>query len=463
MPEGRTALRTVRRRLDEWLFPDTPARPGGGRGEYALAAVAALALATIAELLRPGLAGSIHTLWAEDSAIFMQGAVDHGIFDAVLTVYPEYLVVGPRLIAGFATLFPLRDAAFVVSLVSAFLIALSGFVIWVASAGLIRNPYLRATLAIVTVLAPVSGLEAVDSASYIAWYMLVASFWLLLYRPRSTWGAALAGLFLLFTGLSNPGLWFFAPLAGLRLLAVRDRRDVIILSGYAIACAAQVVASLQHPSTVASLWTNQIWTVLLQRVIDGSVLGLRWGGELWAHLGWPLLIVLLALVVAGFAIGFWRAGGRARLFAGISIAIALLTFFVSIYERGVAPVMVWPEGTHVEQGGRYVIVPAMLVIGAALVLIDDRLRRGGRLPSWVAGGAIAILLVATASSFWLEDTTARGNSYWTTSYDAAKRSCEERALEKVKIHSMPLGFDVSISCERLTSNAAVAEPAPHSP
>ncbi len=77
------------------------------------------------------------------------------------------------------------------STLAALAAAVSGLAVWVASAGHIRSPYLRLALAAATVLAPVSGLESTDSGSYASWYLLFASFWLLLWRPRTDWGAAL--------------------------------------------------------------------------------------------------------------------------------------------------------------------------------------------------------------------------------------------------------------------------------
>ena len=62
--------------------------------------------------------------------------------------------------------------------------------------------------------------------------MLVASFWLLLWRPRSNWSAALGGAFLAATALSTPGTIFFLPLALLRAFAVRDGRDLAIVGAY---------------------------------------------------------------------------------------------------------------------------------------------------------------------------------------------------------------------------------------
>lgn len=456
--EFRGKLILVRARLDEWLFPDAaPTASGLGRGEQAVVLGAAFALLLIAELVRPGLAGSLDTVWAEDGSVILGNAINHGFFHEVFTVYPEYLIVVPRLIGAVATWFPLRDAAVVITVLSSAITALSGIVVWFAASTHVRNPYLRAVLVIVVVLAPAAGLEAVASAVYVSWYMMAASFWILFYRPRTDWGAALAALFLLFAALSNPGVWFFAPIAGLRLMAARDRRDAMILASYTVGAGAQAIAALQHPSEVPAEWSAKIWTVYLQRVLDGSVLGLRWGGDVWASLGWTLLIGLIVLSVAVLVAGLWRARAAARLVALLAIAISLLSFIVSMYQRQAAPALFWPAHLHPEVGGRYAIVPAILLVVAIFVLIDDWLDRGA--PAlWarlsVVGVAMLVPLIAVASSFYIEETVARGAIHWTSAIDTAETICEQQHLPEVPVMTSPPGFGVAVPCESLVSGSA---------
>ncbi len=74
------------------------------------------------------------SFWAEDGPVLFGGAMAEGFGDSMIAPYSNYLVVLPRLIGEAATLVPLEGA-------------------------------------------PAS------------WYMLFASFWLLLWRPRTDWGA----------------------------------------------------------------------------------------------------------------------------------------------------------------------------------------------------------------------------------------------------------------------------------
>ncbi len=72
------------------------------------------------------------------------------------------------------------------------------------------------------------------------WFMLLPVFWLLIWRPLTTRGAVLGGLFILITSLSTRGIWFFAPLAALRGFAIRDRRDGILFGSWALGSAIQI-------------------------------------------------------------------------------------------------------------------------------------------------------------------------------------------------------------------------------
>ncbi|MGN6663801.1 MAG: hypothetical protein ACTHK6_06315 [Solirubrobacterales bacterium] len=451
MPLRERVLAT-RRFLDRNLFPDSPPRESRlADWEKAGLLAALLALAVVVQLARIGWTGSLNSLWAEDGSIFLQGALNGSFFHTLGSEYSGYLVLVPRLIGEAASALPLRDAPAVVSVLSALLVALSGFAVWHASAGHLVNPYLRGTLALLTVLTPVGGLETIDSASNVSWYMLVAVFWLLLWRPRSQRGATLAAAFIALAALSNPGTWFFLPLAALRALAARDRRDLTIVGAYFAAGAVQLVAlAVSSYEAIEPVWTKDIWTVLLQRVFDGMTFGLRLGGNAWVELGWPFLIVLTALLLAGLVAGLARSGWRARCFAAVAVPIALVMFLVSVYQRAVGTPMLWPAGSYGGQAGRYAIVPVMLSIGVAFVFVDrpprPRVQWDGR--DWLAAGAMALMAVSVAVSLPARDLAARGTPPWGASLDAAAAQCARKQGEATLAISPP-GFQMALPCSAI--------------
>jgi hypothetical protein len=452
-------VRVARRLLDRYLFLDPePAAPARPRWKAVGLGAGLLALAILLQLARIGWTGSLNALWAEDGPVFLQSALTQGFFHNLGAEYSGYLVLVPRLIAEAATLVPLEDAAAAVSILSATMVGLSGLVVWFAAADHIRDPYLRGTLALMTVLTPIGGLEAIDSASYVSWYMLFAVFWILLWRPRTLAGAVGGGLFTAAAILSNPGAWFFLPLALLRAAAVRDRRDATIVGAYFGASLIQLVAMARSSyEAIEPVWSGKIWDVLLQRVVDGAAFGLRLGGHAWELLGWPFLIGLTVAMVAAFAVGLRNGDGRARAFGAVALPTAVLMFVVSIYQRAVALPMLWPAGSYGGQAGRYAIVPVMLVVSAAMVLAE-RQRRAGLGPgrTWLPLALVGLLLVSTGASFLAADTAARGTPHWDTALDGAAAGCAKGA-DVATIPTSPTGFEMQLPCAQIPASTATPQ------
>jgi hypothetical protein len=446
-------LTAFRQALRRWLFLAPSAdRRSAGRGELALLAVSLVALAVVLQLARLGLGNAVGSLWAEDGPILLQGAFERGTLDALSTPYAGYLILVPRLIGEVGAAVPLGAAAAAVAIASALVVAVCGLVVWVAAAGHVRNPYLRGALVALTVLSPVASLESIAAGSYVLWYMLFASFWVLLWTPRTTGGAVLGGLFVLVTGLSTPGLWFFAPLAALRLLAAGDRRDVAILTGYAIGAAVQVpVLAGNSETAVDPVWTADIWTSYLQRVLDGGLLGESLGGIAWEQLGWALLIALLVAALVALAFLARRSSTQVRAFAAVAVGTSLLMFVASAYQRAVGTQMMWPADTHFGNAGRYAIVPALLLASAALVAIDrwPRPLPGPRQLPWAGLVAVALAAVAIASSFYVGDAAVRGTPRWPDAIDTAAADCRSEDSETAAVATSPPGYGLYVSCQSL--------------
>lgn len=427
--------------------------PEHPRTRLALLAVAFIALAVVLQLARIGVGTALDSLWAEDSTIILQGALEDGFLEALFSPYAGYLIVVPRLIGEVGAAVPLRDTAPAVVLASTFVVALSGLVVWIAAAGHIRNPYLRGTLVALTVLSPVASLESVAAASYVLWYMLFASFWVLLWTPKTTGGAVLGGLFVLATGLSTPGLWFFAPVAVLRLLGAADRRDAAVLAGYALGAAVQVPILVGNDeSAVEPQWTADIWTSYLQRVLDGGLLGESLGGVAWEAFGWALLIGLLAAAIVALAFVARRSSTQVRVFTALAVGTSLLMFAASVYQRAVGTELMWPADTHFGHAGRYAIVPALLLASAAFVAIDrwPRPLPGPRRLPWVGVAAVALAALAIGSSFQVGDSAVRGTPSWPEAIDTAAARCQSEGAGYAPIETSPPGFAVFVTCETLS-------------
>lgn len=453
--EAGTTIARLRGGLDRSFFPSYVPAERISPLEGTLLIAAFLALASILELFRPGASNAVNSIWAEDGPVFLLGAQLHGFFTDLTSTYAGYLVVVPRLIGEFGDAVPLRQASAAIAVASAFTIALSGLVVWFAAAAHIRSPPLRALLVALTVLSPVAGLEAVDSGAYVTWYMTFAAFWVLLWRPATTWGAGLAGLFVLATGLSGPGFFFFLPIAVLRAVTFRDRRDALILGGFFIALAIQVpIAVTTDENAITAIWTSDIWTAYLQRVVLETVLGEALGGKAWENWGWVCLIIV-GVGVAGALLAAAARSSRGRLVAALTVATSLVMFVVSAYERAVATGMTWTAGFSSGQGGRYAIIPSLLLISALLILIDDRTRAPWKLRrSWPAGVAALLFLASLVSSFPVGQSEIRGVPSWQDALATGARECRGGGRREAPIATAPPGWAVPISCARLESEIA---------
>jgi hypothetical protein len=420
-----------------------------------------LVIAIVLQLARLGWSVSSDVLWAEDGAIFLHQAVTQSFFDAITQTYSEYLVVIDHLIVWAATLVPLRDTALAISILSAAVVGITGLAVWLASAAYVRNLYLRGTLAVVTVLAPFAGVESLNSASYVAWFMLFACFWLLLWRPAGWGGTTFAAIFLLLTGLSSPGVWFFLPLVVLRVIAMRDHRDVAILAGWAMGAFAQVLAILlSNEAVVDPAWSHYIPTDYLQRVVTEAPFGLRLGGDLWIVLGWALPTALAVAGLIGLSIGLRRSTVGARWVAGLAVAISVAMFVAAIYQRAVGLEVRWPSGSYHELYSRYVIVPALLLISAAIVLLDSSTVRAMRQKwfPWAAGGTVGILLISVAVSFWTQELNIRGVP-WKSGIDQAASRCVAEGTENVQIPIAPAPtWFVELPCDEVVGASSYRAP-----
>ena len=442
-------MRQLRGALQRTLFLPTPEEEWRPRGwEALLVVVAFLVLATALQLFRMGPTATLESLWAEDGPVFLGGAVLHSRFDLLATPYNGYLVVLQRLVGEVGALVPLPDAAAAMNLAAALLASLGGLVVWIASAAHIRNPVLRGLLVALTVLSPVAGIEAVVSGTYACWFLTFGVFWLLLWRPRATWSACLAGLYILLTGLSGPTTFFFVPLALLRLIAIRDRRDAIIGGSFALALAIQLPVSLANelPPAEPRTVSGHLWTVLLQRVVDGAILGLQLGGSAWDSWGWSLLAGLtVALALCLISLAPRAAGGR--LLAVIALVTGIGMFLVSIYQRSVTLIMLWPAESHSEIGGRYAIVPSLLLIAAVFVLLDHQ-RWTRRVWQGAVAATAAVLLVALVTSL---GTGERVGPRWKAAVQAAAARCETKGESEDAVHITPVGWVIALPCVEIVS------------
>jgi hypothetical protein len=257
---------------------DTRAGTLGSRVALSVPWVAAAT--TLQMVRRPSDPPPWDSLFAEDGAVFLEGALNNKLPAPLFDSYNGYLHLVPRAIAELTVLFPLESAPLVMSLAASLTVAALSLLVYRASASWLPSPYLRAALAFAFVLLPVAtGSEAGASAAYVGWYWLYACFWVLVAPPSGRAWLALASGVALLTALTTPLAVVLVPVAVAAAALRRDRHSVAVAGALAAGLAVQAVARSGEAARVGSE-AGDLLPLLGERVSGGLLVGDRFVGDL---------------------------------------------------------------------------------------------------------------------------------------------------------------------------------------
>ena len=417
-PERKPADQRIRGALGA-LFPvpaDAPSRAGGRRWAVAGLQIAAVALGAGLLLLRiPGLP-PWDSLYLDDYGTFFVRALEHPW--QLFSPQHGYVQVLPHLIAQLATYVPLPQVPKVFAVSGAVIASACGLYVFHASAGHIRSVWLRALLGLAVVLLPVAPLEIADNTLGAPWYMLLALFWGLLWRPRTRAGMAVTALLAFFTAASTTIAVLYAPLLAARLYALRRPRDHAVTAGWLAGCLAQlpVVAStasggrspLDNPSVSGmslSFYAHDV-------VLPSLGWHLSWWLQSFAGRDGATVIVAAVLGLVFCAIMIAQPGSRpfvtVALLAGFGISLFSTTL---VGYASTSP----PVTANSEFGARYTALPIFLIESAIIVGADCALRqwrrtrqesaeRAARHPALTLPATIGVMaLVVVMAVSWIPD------------------------------------------------------------
>jgi hypothetical protein len=459
--------------LDRGLFPDAPFPPRiTAHRALVCAGIAVLCIAI--QLTRMWSSVPLDSIWAEDGSAWLTDAMTRGFLDALTTTWDGYLQTSSRLVAEPVAQLPVAWFAPAMALCGAAIVTGCAFLVWRASAGHIENPYLRAALAAMVVLLPVVGIESLDNVTNSIWFLLFASFWVLLWRPATFARAAAAGGFIFVVALSNFAIVVFTPLWLLRLIAIRDRRDAAILIGFAIGTALQLAFSWNAPAEgereeatflhFSPHWDWSLVPAYAQRIVGGALGGQRINGFLWVHLGTAQEVVMGAalLLFAGFSL---FGALRTRVVVPITIAASLGLFLALGYRRWfpIGQIFTWPHGSSNALAAHYMVTPTLLLLSALFVQLDARPRLVS-LGAWnkLLVGTVLVLFVVSLASFDVSDTS-RGSPTWSAALDAGRATCSHTGVANVALPIAPISivgsFHIRIPCSELAQSSMGAAPA----
>jgi hypothetical protein len=432
----------------------------GRRLLYGAAQVVAIGLGAVVLLLRiPGLP-SWDTIYGEDYWEFFAQALQQPWH--LFITYNGYEQFVPRLLAEFAIYLPLAQVSRFLAVSGAVIACACGLIVFYASAGHVRSVWLRALLGTAVVLLSTAPMELADSGVDVPWYLMMAMFWALLWRPRTRTGMAVAALVAFAAASSDSVAVLLVPVVAARLYVLRSPREHAVTAGWLAGCAVQVPGVLSSYLAGQSRLTEQSGSLghsLAFYAHDVVLPSLGW------HLAWRLqslagrngatVIVAVILTVMVGAILLTQARNRPFVVTAVLAGFAFSVFGTTLTAH-LATAAVLPND---EPGSRYTALPIFLIECVAVVGVDYVLRqRGGahRRPAVSVRPvmAVAALVVVLAAS-WVADfryAGLRSQASWNWGPIAAswERGCQlSRSGEITEVVPGPLRY--TFPCDRIRS------------
>jgi hypothetical protein len=437
------------------FFPVLDRSPRSRPG-VAAAYVAGLVAVVATALLRQSGLPATSTIWAEDGRIFYAQALRMPFWQTLVTSHDGYGQLLPRVVVQMARLGAPGRAAEVLAIVGAFSLAVIACLVFHMARGHIGSPCLRALLVGAMVLLPVATGELLDNVVNVPWWLCFASFWALLWRPRSATGRAAAGLVCFFAAASEPLVGLFLPLSLARALALRNVRDqaptVGIISGLLYQLLVIARSSGNIVSSAGSLQGLALsFSVRVGLGLAGGEKGTDW---LFTHergtavaLGAVLLCSLLAIGVGGSL--------QVRLFTLTAATFCVGCYVLPVWLRGLGPTM---QIARVEVASRYQAVPLLLLVSVILVVADhwadactERAPRH-RSRDWRAVTAVALCACLLGPS-WVVDfrdlNQRSAGPAWGSQVAKATAQCRNSPAATVSLAIDPPGWDVLLRCTHL--------------
>ncbi len=364
--------------------------PAGSGRRRTLAAAALLAAAgvVVSCVRQPGRA--LDSLWAEDGSVFLTGAYAHRWWEQLLTPYNGYAAVYPRLVAALAGHVPVADAAAVMALGGALACGVAVFLTVLGAEGHLPGLGSRAVLGVGVAAFPLAGQDLAASSCNAHFYLILATFWCLLWRPRGRPGRVLGTLVPLAAAASDPLTGLLLPLGALRVLAPGPRSRVLPVVGLGVGLLAQTGTLLTPTLTVTPTHPSpaRLLETWVYRGPDLALVGpaqaLRAGPVGLAVSG------LLLVAALGVAVRSRRPAGSLALAAAAS---SLVLFAVPIAIRWSAADEPFQQVTL---RSRFTLLPASLclvVLAAATAAAVAPAGGRGRLLGRAGVLALAVLVV----------------------------------------------------------------------
>lgn len=390
--------------------------------------VGALAVGTVASILRQPGPGATDTIWAEDGEIFLTQAVQDGA-GAFTTSYAGYYHLVARLVAGTAALLPASQAAATLAIGAALVTTVFAIAAYALSGEYLSSTVARLVVSVPVAVLPMAQGDVLNSPANLHWTGLYVLFWFLLCRPASTAGKVLtcAGIVLVVGSDILTGVYL--PLVAFVLWFHRDRYAAVKAVAFLVPLAVQVLGLLTGASEREGLAPDPVRAVtgFVLRAVPTALFGERWVGTtvgtrsiLFAAAAWLIIGAVLILGLRKVIRPRW------------TLVIAAGVHSALVY---IAPVALSGIATP-----RYNVAPALLVLVTLVALLND-----------VTGvrALAALLLVVCAVNFRVDNARADGPD-WHTGLRGAEAACAADPAGTATVEVTPLaapGWHVALPCD----------------
>jgi hypothetical protein len=384
------------------LFPGpAPASPRSLGWRVASAALQVVGVALGAGLLLLRIPGvpPWDSLYLDDFGTFYVRALQHPW--QLFSPQHGYVQVVPHLVAQLAAQVPLRQVPVVFAVFGALTAAACGLYVFHASAGHIRSVKLRALLGAAIVLLPVTPLEIADNTLGAPWYMLLALFWAVLWRPRTRAGMTVTAVLAFACAASTSIAVLYAPLLALRLYVLRRPREHAVTAGWLAGCLTQLpvimssYAGGKSPLDTPSASGKSLAFYAHDVVLPSLGWHLSWWLQSLAGRDGATAIVAAVLAVVFAMILITQPRSRLLVAAALLFGFGFTMFCEALvtYPSTSPPVM--PDA---EWGARYTALPVFLIQAAILAGAGSALRKRERSSLPAGGGRPAPARVATVAT-----------------------------------------------------------------
>lgn len=479
------------------LFPVAPDPvPRSRRAKLTIAALEIAAVVVLAFALLFRIADNPapwNQLYLDDYGTFFTDQLQHPW--NLLQPARGYVQVLPHLIAQLIVYIPLIYATKAFALTGALITAASGLFVYHASAGHIHSRILRIGLGLAIIGLPIAPLDILDNGVGTPWFLFLALFWAVLWRPRTRAGIAITGLVALTAAASTDlCVLFILPLA-IRLYVLRRPKDHAVTIGWFLGCLVQALTLIRtylhpHAKLLGIPGTPSHSLAFYAQDVVGPSLGWRLWWWVQSLSGRDPAAALYGVVLlAVFAVILYTQP-RSRAFVLTALLFGFIeTMFTetTTWYNIVAP----PLSLSYEPGSRYTALPIFLIQSALLVALDYSLRqRRARQAAATAAtvaptpgpipakrpalaplaAALALVLVVVCAASWAADfryfSSFRANDYAATGYwpvvvNQWHLDCEESKTGIISIKDMTfVARHFAIPCARLNFTDAPTVRAP---